>query len=444
MGNTNCCGIGVGVPFGFEPDKPSSECPVPHPSQPLPPPHLAHLHQQQLYANSYPGLPTAYRSHRYHLPHRHPLGGFNGPPRHSLPPASSSSPAAASSSLAEDSDSIILTFQNLRHFPPEIFLAPAPSSSPSSLFLTHISSLDVCYPRVRQLVLDFNSIGFVPLEIGLLRNLTELSLAGNHIASLPSSFYSLSSLTALNLGSNLLTHISPSICQLSNLTLLYLPSNRLSGSLPSSLRRCERLQRLSLAENRIVFSDPAHVSRTAKKTSRTASLSHAQQPQQQAYGITPLSHLPPSLTSSLSPFDSSFPLPSSLAFLSLSSCHLTCVPSLLPSSLSSLTHLDLSENMLRELPPDFHLLRRLRVLHLSCNDLTELLCPCEVERRREVKGEGQEGDPAQGARAEGRRRENEREGEQRPASRSSSRRRGSGGRARGSKRRPAADSQSAA
>ena len=373
MGNTNCCGIGV--PFGFEPDKQSSDSS--HSSHPLPPPHLAHLHP---YSHSYPNLSSS--PYRTRSPHHHPFHPSSfplgpPPPHHSLPSPTPSSP------LHPD-DSIIRTFEQLRHFPPDIFHPPPPPPS-SSLLLTHISSLDIPYPRVRQLVLDFNCISFVPIEIGLLRHLTELSLAGNSIASLPSSFYSLTALTFLNLGSNQLTHLSPSIGNLVHLSHLYLPSNRLT-SLPSSLRRCERLQHLSLAENKLAWPEAgALVSKTIKKTSRsTTSTSH--QPGYGGHGATPLSHLPSSVASShATHYEASFPLPVSLTFLSLSSCHLSHIPSLLAPTLANLTYLDVSENFLRELPVDFHLLRRLRVLHLSCNDLTELLCPCEVERRKKAK-----------------------------------------------------------
>ena len=378
MGNAGCCGCGLGVPFGFEPDKQSAE--PPHGSHPLPPPHLAHLHP---YSHAYPSGPSSpYRSRSPH----HPFHPSSFPLSTPLPPLHHQpSPHSPPHSPLHPDDSIIRTFEHLRHFPPDIFHPPPPSPSPSSLLLTHISSLDIPYPRTRQLVLDFNSIAFVPLEIGLLRHLTELSLAGNLIASLPSSFYHLTNLTFLNLGSNQLTHLSPSVGNLVNLSHLYLPSNRLT-SLPSSLRRCERLQHLSLAENKLTWPDHATlVSKTAKKTSRsTASTSH--QPPYGTYGATPLSHLPSSIASShAAHYEATFPLPVSLTFLSLSSCHMSYVPSLLASTLSNLTHLDLSENFLRELPVDFHLLRRLRVLHLSCNDLTELLCPCEVERRKKAK-----------------------------------------------------------
>ena len=370
MGNTNCCGIGV--PFGFDPDRQSE------PSHPLPPPHLSHLHPSYFphYARSYPTLSTSpYRPHS-----RHPLHHTSSFPLTHLPPPHHSLPPVSPPSLPSD-ESVIRTFESLRHFPPEIFTPPP---TPSPLFLTHISSLDIPYPRLRQLVLDFNCISHVPLEIGLLRSLTELSLAGNAIASLPSSFYSLTSLVFVNLGSNQLLHISPSIGNLVQLSHLYLPSNRLT-SLPSSLRRCERLQHLSLAENRIVWPEAGVlVSKTIKKTSRsTASTST----HHQGYGATPLSHLPSSVASShaAAHYEATFPLPVSLTFLSLSSCHLTHIPGLLAPTLVNLTHLDLSENLLRDLPVDFHLLRRLRVLHLSCNDLTELLCPCEVERRKKSK-----------------------------------------------------------
>ena len=369
MGNVNCCGLGIGagVPFGLQQDKQSIEC------HPLPPPHLR------------PQPPPHITFHHHPAQQRYGHHTLSSPPRHTLP---TSSPT---SSFDDSSDSIIRTFAHLRHFPPEVFLPPvsrsqlhAAPTSPASLFLTHISSLDLPPPPppLRHLCLDFNSISAVPNEIGLLHHLTELSLAGNLITSLPPAFYTLSALTFVNLGSNQLTHLSSSISDLRHLSHLYLPSNRLT-SLPSSLRRCDRLHHLSLAENRIDWTDNGghQVSRSAKKTSRST-LSTQQQPQY-GYGVTPLSSLPPpSLSSSLAPYVDTFPLPASLSFLSLASCSLSSLPAALPSSLPNLTHLDLSENSLFSLPPDFHLLRRLQVLHIGCNQLTELTCPCEMERRR--------------------------------------------------------------
>ena len=372
MGNANCCGLGIGMPFGLsDQDKNSIEC------HPLPPPHLRPQPQPHVTFLHHP----AQQRYGHHT--------LSSPPRHALP---ASSPT---SSFDDTGDSIIRTFAHLRHFPPEVFLPPttrsqhhAASTSPASLFLTHISSLDLPPPPppLRHLCLDFNSISIVPNEIGLLHHLTELSLAGNLITALPPAFYTLSSLSFVNLGSNHITHLSSAISNLKQLSHLYLPSNRLT-SLPPSLRRCERLQHLSLAENRIDWTDSSsggQVSRSAKKTSR--STVSTQQPPQHGYGATPLSSVPPpSLSSSLAPYVDTFPLPASLSFLSLASCSLSSLPAALPSSLPNLTHLDLSENSLLTLPADFHALRRLRVLHLGCNQLTELTCPCEVERRRKAK-----------------------------------------------------------
>ena len=371
MGNTNCCGLGFGVPFGLQHDKQAIEC------HPLPSPHLRPQPQPHV---------TFYSHHAQQRYGHHTLAS---PPRHTLPSSSSLTP-----SLDDSGDSIIRTFAHLRRFPPEVFLPPATrsllhsaSTSPASLFLTHISSLDLPPPPppLRHLCLDFNSITEVPNEIGLLHHLTEVSLAGNLITALPPAFYTLSQLTFVNLGSNQLTHLSSAVSNLKQLSHLYLPSNRLT-SLPASLRRCERLQHLSLAENRIDWSDSGggQVSRSNKKTSRST-LSTQLQPQY-AYGVTPLSSIPPpSLSSSLASYVDSFPLPASLSFLSLASCSLSFLPAALPSSLPNLTHLDLSENSLRTVPADFHLLRRLRVLHLGCNQLSELSCPCEVARRHKAK-----------------------------------------------------------
>eukprot|EP00978_Attheya_sp_CCMP212_P011143 scaffold27288_cov49-Attheya_sp.AAC.1 len=98
---------------------------------------------------------------------------------------------------------------------------------------------DIGNPRRRVIGLGMNRNrlnGKLPSEVGLLRELTKLSLAGNSITgSIPREITKLSTLRSLNLANNKLSGSLPDIGDLAQLIELDLCDNRLTGSLPESL-----------------------------------------------------------------------------------------------------------------------------------------------------------------------------------------------------------------
>ena len=83
----------------------------------------------------------------------------------------------------------------------------------------------------------------IPSEIGLLTQLTHLSLGGRQLTgTIPSSISQLSLLTLLSFYNNKLTGPIPSsISQLTLLNTLYFDSNHLTGQIPSSISKLTRL-----------------------------------------------------------------------------------------------------------------------------------------------------------------------------------------------------------
>lgn len=98
--------------------------------------------------------------------------------------------------------------------------------------------------------LDTYGITELPEEIGKLRNLQGLFLAGNDIAFLPSSIGNLSNLKELDLSFNQLETIPESFGNLSNLQKLNLTQNHLKN-LPNSIGKLKSLTELSVKHNRI-------------------------------------------------------------------------------------------------------------------------------------------------------------------------------------------------
>ena len=153
------------------------------------------------------------------------------------------------------------------------------------------------------------------------------------------------------------------------------------------MRRCTSLRHVNLADNKISFTQQSlQTTMQYHRVSRSD-----RQPSFHTHNSVP--SLPPPLPthssvnvqysqSVSSPFETGFPLPSSLTYLSLASCSLHSLPAILCQSLPNLIHLDLTENFLTSLPAEISCLSRLQVLYLSCNDLRECLCPCELARRQ--------------------------------------------------------------
>jgi hypothetical protein len=95
--------------------------------------------------------------------------------------------------------------------------------------------------------------GNIPLEIGILTNLTGLFLSYNYLkGEIPSEIGNLRNLTELHLGHNgLQGEVPPEIGNLVNLTHLSLWDNELTGSIPPEIGNLNNLIFLSISENKI-------------------------------------------------------------------------------------------------------------------------------------------------------------------------------------------------
>ncbi|XP_010271357.1 PREDICTED: MDIS1-interacting receptor like kinase 2-like [Nelumbo nucifera] len=100
--------------------------------------------------------------------------------------------------------------------------------------------------------------GRIPPQIGSLSSLQELGLFENQLSGfIPSEIGNLKNLVALRLRSNhLIGHIPPSLGNLSNLRSLYLDVNQLSGPIPTNIDTWRNLVELHLVQNQLSGSVP--------------------------------------------------------------------------------------------------------------------------------------------------------------------------------------------
>uniref|UniRef100_A0ACD5TCY6 Uncharacterized protein n=1 Tax=Avena sativa TaxID=4498 RepID=A0ACD5TCY6_AVESA len=118
-----------------------------------------------------------------------------------------------------------------------------------------IDSIPSCsWKNLQELILvGANITGSIPVEIGMLTNLTYLDLSMNNLGgTLPAEIGRLTNLTYLDLSINNLDGTLPAeIGRLTNLTYLYLKRNNLSGSVPMEIGMLTQLTDLSLRNNNL-------------------------------------------------------------------------------------------------------------------------------------------------------------------------------------------------
>ncbi|XP_028094203.1 receptor kinase-like protein Xa21 [Camellia sinensis] len=98
-------------------------------------------------------------------------------------------------------------------------------------------------------------MGQIPKEIGSLRNLNELLLAGSNLnGNIPSTIGGIERLQRLHLSANNFHGSIPSeICLLRNLGEIYLQENKLSGSIPSCITKLSSLQVMDISSNKLTL-----------------------------------------------------------------------------------------------------------------------------------------------------------------------------------------------
>ncbi|XP_052763197.1 protein scribble homolog isoform X7 [Mya arenaria] len=155
------------------------------------------------------------------------------------------------------------------------------------------------------------------------RSLEELFLDANSIRELPKNFFRLVQLRTVTLSDNEISKLPPDVAQLVNMVELDISRNDI-GEIPENIKFCKNLQVLDISSNPLVAPLPA--------------------------GITQLRNL---------------------TRLGLNDVSLSWLPKDI-GSLSSLAHLELRENMLRQLPASMSFLVKLESLDLGSNEIDEL------------------------------------------------------------------------
>ena len=109
-------------------------------------------------------------------------------------------------------------------------------------------------------------LSYFPRELGQLRNLEELRLAGSHVGGrIPAELGQLSNLRFLDLSKNRLTEAIPrALGQLAALTYLDLSGNQLTGLIPPTLGQLSDLTYLDLSHNQLTGPIPAELSQLAR------------------------------------------------------------------------------------------------------------------------------------------------------------------------------------
>ncbi|GJX37671.1 kinase RLK-Pelle-LRR-XI-1 family protein [Tanacetum coccineum] len=247
--------------------------------------------------------------------------------------------------------------------------------------LRHLGSLDFAsFPNLDRLIIqNCKVVGSIPEQIGLLSNLTYLSLHSNHLTgTLPASFTNLTRLEHLDLSNNnFSTGILPTpIVSLKNLYYLSLYSNHLTGKIPVSFANLTRLEYLDLSNNYLTgvsFSNLTrfeHLDISDNYLTGKIHVSFA--------NLTCLEYLD---LSNNNLTGVSFANLTRLEFLYLSNNYLTGKIPVSFAHLTGLEYLHLSNNYLTGV--SVANLTRLEVLHLSDNTLTGFL-PAQIAGLRNL------------------------------------------------------------
>ncbi len=154
---------------------------------------------------------------------------------------------------------LILSYNNLTQLPVEIWQ------------LTQLTTLNLSNNNITQLpveigkltllttlYLSYNKLTYLPVEIGQLTQLTELYLSHNYLTQLPVEIGQLTQLTTLYLQNNKLTQMPVEIGQLTQLTTLHLSDNMIENLLNPIIQRV--IQRIENSPNgSTIYTDTQNV-----------------------------------------------------------------------------------------------------------------------------------------------------------------------------------------
>lgn len=125
--------------------------------------------------------------------------------------------------------------------------ARAPRVPPPGVFTSLDSALRMP-DSVKYLNLRKQQIVKLPVNIGLLKNVTSIDLGECGLTAFPKEVLACSQLATLNLEGNPLKSVPPEISQLSGLIRLYLKNTGITG-LPATIGKCQLLSTLDISQN---------------------------------------------------------------------------------------------------------------------------------------------------------------------------------------------------
>ncbi|KAF8023555.1 hypothetical protein BT93_F0919 [Corymbia citriodora subsp. variegata] len=310
-----------------------------------------------------------------------------------------------SASLARSDLDVLLKLKTAMVGPPSAALGDwvDSSSSSSSQPLPHCSFTGVtCDNGYRVVSLNLTSVGllgYIPPEIGLLRDLVNLTLAADNLTgTVPPELGNLTSLRFLNLSVNLLSGVFPggALRTMTELEVLDVNNNNFLGPLPLELAGLKKLKWLDLAGNYFAGEIPEVYSEM--ESLESLGLQGNQLTGRIPAGLAKLKNLRVLYLGYFNAYDGGIPAEfgslKELKILDMASCglsgeipaslselkklhslflHLNKLTGFIPaelSKMSSLMSLDLSNNFLTgEIPATFAELKNLTLLHLFENNL---------------------------------------------------------------------------
>jgi internalin A len=230
--------------------------------------------------------------------------------------------------------------------------------------------------RATSLSLRYKALTVIPREIGDLKELEELDLAGNKISVIPPEIGNLSNLQRLDLQSNRLGSIPPQIGQLKNLKYLYIGDNPLT-SLPPEIGMLEDLLVLNLSADITLIQDsrfslltllPPEIGRLTKLTKLDVSASKLTEIPAEIGNLSCLLSLDLGYNY-LTNIPTDIGRLKGLTHLNLSSNNISTIPREI-WNLINLKSIFINSNNIKEIPPGISALRDLEALHLDFNQLT--------------------------------------------------------------------------
>lgn len=242
--------------------------------------------------------------------------------------------------------------------------------------------------------LSNNIISEIPDDIAALANMTTFKIRKNNVCEVSEALFSTCiGLVHLDLSSNAITHLSPKLGQLTMLSELFINGNKLTA-LPDSVCDCTRLTVLEAADNRLEVLPTdigrlQHLIRASFANNRIScipnslcAISSLQDLDIKKNNITFLPDL--RQLSSLIVFEAtdnklneypSFPGTEcgTLARIYLGGNRIRYLPeSSFAAGENSLIELDVQGNLLTEISPDVGVLKNLKLLNASNNNLTDI------------------------------------------------------------------------